>query len=154
MKYTELVKQALEHVEEIFPWDTSEALKNNPETLLLDIRESLEFDAAHIDKSMHVPRGILESSCEYNFDDTIPELVEARNRPLVVVCRSGNRSALAARTLQNMGYINVKSMKTGLRGWNDYELPLVDKNDNPVDIDRADKLFNPPVRDNQLDPER
>jgi hypothetical protein len=46
----------------------------------------------------------------------------------------------------------VVSLKTGLRGWNDYEQPLVDKNDNPVDIDDADDYFTPKLREDQLSP--
>ena len=62
-------------------------------------------------------------------------LVEARDLDVVVVCRSGNRSALAAHTMQLLGYRKVSSMKTGLRGWNDYELPLVNAAGKTVPIE-------------------
>jgi 3-mercaptopyruvate sulfurtransferase SseA len=90
---------------------------------------------------MLVPRGILETACEYEYEDAVPELIEAREREVVVICRSGNRSILAAQTLQWMGYKNVKSMKTGLRGWNDYELPLINAMQETVDPDVVDEML-------------
>ncbi len=121
--------------------------------LILDIREPDEFTAMHIDNSLHVPRGILESACEYDYEETVRELVEARDRPIVIVCRSGNRSTLAALTLQLMGYQQVSSMKTGLRGWNDYELPLVDAAGNTVSVDAADEYFTTRIHPDQMSPE-
>jgi rhodanese-related sulfurtransferase len=121
--------------------------------LLVDIRERDEFDAMHIRGSLHVPRGILESSCEYNYEDTVKELVEARSRDVILVCRSGNRSTLAAHTLQLMGYNKVYSMKTGLRGWNNYELPLVNVAGQEIPADIADEYFTTHLRPGQTEPD-
>jgi len=148
--YVQLVNDLLPDINEIFPWDLTEKLNVSEPLLLLDIREPYEFDAMKIKDSINVPRGILESACEYNYEETVPELVEARDKPVVVICRSGNRSVLAAYIMQLMGYKNVCSLKTGLRGWNDYEQPLVDKNDSPVNIEQADDYFAPNLRDDQL----
>jgi len=148
--YAQLVNDLLPDINEIFPWDLTEKLNVSEPLLLLDIREPYEFDAMKIKNSINVPRGILESACEYNYEETVPELVEARDKPVVVICRSGNRSVLAAYIMQLMGYKNVCSLKTGLRGWNDYEQPLVDKNDSPVNIEQADDYFAPNLRDDQL----
>ena len=106
----------------------------------------------HIADSLHVPRGILESACEYDYEETVPQLVEARERDIVVVCRSGNRSVLAAYTLQLLGYTRVSSMKTGLRGWNDYELPLVNTNSQAVKVEDADEFFTTRLRPEQESP--
>ncbi|HIO13973.1 MAG TPA: rhodanese-like domain-containing protein, partial [Chromatiales bacterium] len=103
-KLSDLVAEALTEVEEQFPWDLSEYLEQGKELLLLDIREPAEYAAMHIAGSINVPRGILESSCEFGFDDTIPELAMARDKEIAVICRSGNRSALAALTMKWMGY--------------------------------------------------
>lgn len=141
-KFTDLVAEAREHVEELFPWDVDEIMKQDNDTLILDIREECEFTSHHIEHSMLIPRGILETACEYDYEDSVPELVEARDREIIIICRSGNRSLLAARTMQEMGYNNVKSMKTGLRGWNDYELPLMNVEKEVVDPDRVDELLD------------
>jgi rhodanese-related sulfurtransferase len=153
MKYMEMIKRALEHVPEMMPWDLEERLQQNPDLLILDVREPYEYDLMHIPGSMAVPRGVLETACEWDYEETIPELVKARDREIVVVCRSGYRSVMAARAMQELGYKNVTSLKTGLRGWNDYEQPLQDIQSKKVELDDSDEYFNAPIRPDQLKPE-
>ncbi len=151
-KYAELVAECLTEVREIMPWDLAGRLAQADAPLLLDIREPQEFDAAHIAGSIHVPRGILESAADWDYDDTVPELAGRREREIVVICRSGNRSVLAAHTLQRMGFRRVVSLKTGVRGWNDFEQPLVDRSGAVVDPDHADALLASRVRPEQRRP--
>lgn len=151
-RFMELIRECLTDVKELMPWDLEERLAENPELLLVDVREPDEFDAMHIAGSMNVPRGILESACEWDYEETIPELVRARDREVVVVCRSGNRSILAAHAMQVLGYRNVVSLQTGLRGWKDYDQPLETGDGREVDLDDADVYFMPQVRDDQLRP--
>lgn len=151
-RFTDLVAECLPHIKELFPWDLDHLLQERRDVLLLDTREPYEFDAARIDGSLNVPRGILEAACEYGYEDTVPELAQARMRPVVVICRSGNRSALAAWVMRQMGYQDVYSLKTGLRGWNDYELPLVAGNGEPLDVDSADEYFTTRLRPDQVPP--
>jgi len=150
--YIELIQECLGDVREIMPWDLVERLVVNPDLLIVDVREPYEFDAMHIADSLNVPRGILESACEWDYEETIPELVRARERELVLVCRSGHRSVLAANSLLVLGYRDVASLKTGLRGWKDFEQPLVDRDERPVDLDDADVYFTPRLRPEQLRP--
>jgi 3-mercaptopyruvate sulfurtransferase SseA len=82
----------------------------------------------------------------------VPELVEARDRRLVVVCRSGNRSVLAAHTLQLLGFTRTASLKTGLKGWNDYDQPLIDERGELLDTDTAERLLNPLISLEKLAP--
>ena len=124
----------------------------NPDLLVVDVREPYEYDAMHIEGSLSAPRGILESACEWDYEETIPELVKARDREVVVVCRSGYRSVLSAFSMKMLGFKSVVSLKTGLRGWNDFEQPMIDKDGNPVDIDDADEYFTPKLREDQLSP--
>ncbi|MCU7906673.1 MAG: rhodanese-like domain-containing protein [Candidatus Thiodiazotropha sp. (ex Epidulcina cf. delphinae)] len=147
-----LISDCLGDVGEIMPWDLDERLAANPDLLIVDVRESYEYDAMHIEGSLLAPRGILESACEWDYEETIPELVKAREREVVVVCRSGYRSVLAASSMKRLGFEHVVSLKTGLRGWNDYEQPLVDKTGNRVEIEQADDYFTPQLRPDQLSP--
>jgi rhodanese-related sulfurtransferase len=151
--YADLVADARQRVGELMPWDLAEALASDAPPLVLDVREPAEFAAAHIAGALHVPRGLLEAACDWDYDDTVPELVLARSRPVVVVCRSGNRSLLAADAMRAMGFEQVKSLRTGVRGWNDYELPLVDGAGRAVDIDHADALLAAVVRPEQRAPQ-
>lgn len=150
--FLQLVSDCLQDVGEIMPWDLEERMQENPHLLIVDVREPYEFDAMHIAGSLSVPRGILESACEWDYEETEPELVRAREREIVVVCRSGYRSVLAAHSMLLLGYRNVVSLKTGLRGWKDYEQALVDRDGGVVDLDAADVYFTPVLRDEQLRP--
>ncbi len=152
MRFIELIRSSLTEVKEIMPWDLQERLRENSNLLIVDVREPYEFDAMSIDGSLAVPRGILESACEWDYEETEPVLVNARDREVVVVCRSGNRSILAAHSLQVLGFNYVVSLRTGLRGWNDYEQPLVDHTGKSVAIDDADEYFSPQIRADQMQP--
>jgi rhodanese-related sulfurtransferase len=151
-KFTELVAETAKKVTEIFPWDLEEKLSENSKLMLLDIREPYEFDAMHIKNSISVPRGVLETACEYDFEETVPELVEARDQEIIVICRSGNRSIFACDVMQQLGYKQVVSLKTGLRGWSDYEQPLYDKDGREVDEDEAIEYFTSKLRPEQMTP--
>lgn len=150
--YQQLIEACLETVKEVFPWDLEEKLQSSSKPILLDIREPYEFEAMRLENSINIPRGILEQSCEWDFEETVPDIVNARDKEIVLICRSGNRSILAAFTLQQMGYENVTSLKTGLRGWTDYEQPLVSSDNQEVDIDDADQYFSNKIKPEQLRP--
>ncbi|MCU7941094.1 MAG: rhodanese-like domain-containing protein [Candidatus Thiodiazotropha sp. (ex Cardiolucina cf. quadrata)] len=150
--FLNLISDSLADVKEIMPWDLEERMQVNPGLLIVDVREPYEYDAMHIEGSLAVPRGILESACEWDYEETVPELVNARQREIVVVCRSGYRSVLAAFSMHVLGYNNVVSLKTGLRGWNDYEQPLVNRQGKAVEIEQADDYFTPKLREDQLRP--
>lgn len=152
-RFRDMVAASLEQIEEVFPWDLEERLETEPDLLLLDVREPAEFDAMHIQGAVHVPRGVLETACEYGYEETVPALVDSRDKDVIVICRSGNRSALAALVMKQMGYQNPISLKTGMRGWSDSEMPMVDKDDRPVDQDDADEFFESRLRPEQLGPQ-
>lgn len=150
--YKDFVSDSLQYINEIFPWDLEDELKQNSDILLVDINEPYEYSLAHIPKAINVPRGILESACDYGYDETVPELASGREKTIIVICRSGNRSALAALTMQQMGFSNTRSLKTGLRGWNDNESPLEDSEHNTVDPDIAEDYFITKLRPEQEEP--
>ncbi len=151
--FKSLIDDVLPNIQEIFPWDLDEKLSNNENILLIDITEPGEYATVHIKNSINVPRGVLEASCDWGYEDTVPALVEARDKEVIIICRSGNRSALAAFTMQLMGFTNVHSLKTGLRGWFDYELALFNEFEQEVDEDDADAYFSKGPRADQMEPE-
>jgi rhodanese-related sulfurtransferase len=151
-RYDDLVAEALTRVKEIMPWDLSRALAAGSKPILLDVREPAEFDLLRIPGSINVPRGILEQSCEWDYDETVPELASGREQEIVVICRSGKRSVLAADMLLQLGFSNVVSLKTGVRGWSDYEQPMTNSNNEELDADDGDVLLAPRVRPDQRKP--
>jgi rhodanese-related sulfurtransferase len=151
MKYADLLADALQRVREIMPWDLTRQLACD-RPLLLDVREPAEFAQARIPGSINVPRGVLEQACEWDYDETVPELARGRELSIVVICRSGNRSVLAADVLQQMGFTDVVSLKTGVRGWNDFEQPMIDGEGRALDGDEAEQRLAPRLRSEQLRP--
>ena len=151
-KLVDLLTDRLKSVKEIMPWDMEDMMNENQDVLVLDVRERDEYDTMHVPNSLNVPRGIVESACEWGYEETEPELVQARQREVIIVCRSGYRSILAAFNLQLLGFEKVYSLATGLRGYNDYELPLVDIEEQPVDIEIADAFFVNKILPYQLEP--
>ncbi|MFK7815640.1 MAG: rhodanese-like domain-containing protein [Gammaproteobacteria bacterium] len=150
--FKQLIIEHAQHVSELMPWDLVEKLLLPSKPILLDIREAEEFSAMRIQNSINIPRGILECACDYNYSETVPELANNRNQEIIIICRSGNRSVMAASTMQEMGYTNTTSLKTGLKGWNDYDQPLVDSNENKVDAEIADTFLNPEIKPEQTTP--
>jgi len=151
-KFTDFIEACRESVPEVFPWDLVEKQEQGETMMLLDVREPYEFQTMHMKGSINVPRGILESAAEWGYEETVPELVEARDERIVIICRAGNRSLLAGKVLQLMGYTRICSLKTGLRGWNDFEQTLVDSAGNEVDMDISDDYFTSRVSEEQLGP--
>jgi molybdopterin/thiamine biosynthesis adenylyltransferase/rhodanese-related sulfurtransferase len=106
----ELIRQIRGQVEEVDPAEVSEHLGNG--VVLVDVRESEEWDRGHIPGAVHVPRGYLESRIEGAAPD--------RDARVILYCASGQRSALAAHTLkQLLGYSDVASMTGGITLWKD-----------------------------------
>src|SRR3954464_12248166 len=107
----EYIRQIKTQVQEVDPAQVSEHLGNG--IVLVDVRESTEWDAGHIPGAKHVPRGYLESRIE-------GAVGTDRGQEIVLYCASGQRSALAAHTLTDeLGYTNVKSMTGGITLWKD-----------------------------------
>jgi rhodanese-related sulfurtransferase len=92
---------------------------NSPATsyLLLDVREDHEWEKGHLPGAEHLGRGILERDIE--------RIVPSLEAPVVLYCGGGFRSALAADSLQRMGYRHVYSLAGGYRGWLDAGRPVV-----------------------------
>ncbi len=150
--YMQLVEEYAKNVQEVFPWDIENDIPGNRFELVIDIREPYEFTTMRVKDSINIPRGVIESACEWNYEETEPKLVDARDKDVLVICRSGHRSILACHTMQLLGYKNVYSLKTGLRGWFEYEMPLVDDDDKIVNENIAEDFFASHVRTEQLSP--
>lgn len=106
----DLVLEAKQRISEV---DTTAAKKLLAEghIVLLDVREESEYAAGHIDNAILLPRGVLEFKLA-----NVSELAD-KSKAVLIYCRTGGRSALAAHTLQLLGYTNVLSMAGGFEAW-------------------------------------
>ena len=117
----QLVQLAKSEITEISAQELKQRLQKHEALTLVDVREREEFVQGHIPAATFIPRGYLELQIEQHQMD--------RDKPLVVYCAGGVRSALAARNLKEMGYTNVISLIGGFNSWKnagfDFKVPIV-----------------------------
>ena len=120
MEHTEgflkLVNSAKSNIREISVSDTKEHMSENPNAKLVDVREDHEWEAEHAKGAIHLGKGIIERDIERTIPDQTTEII--------LYCGGGYRSALAAETLQKMGYTNVLSMAGGWKAWRESDAPI------------------------------
>ena len=107
--YKELMDEARAAVPEVTVDDVKARLANGRRPALLDVREREEYREGHLEGALALPRGFLEMRVE--------EAVPDKSAPVVAYCAGGVRSLIAARTLQEMGYTDVRSMAGGYTAW-------------------------------------
>jgi rhodanese-related sulfurtransferase len=106
----DLIREAKARIKEVTPADVRGMLQRGENVALVDVREDREWNLGHLPRATHMSRGTLEGKME----QAIP-----RERKVILYCASGNRSALAADVLQQMGYSDVASMSGGFKEWVD-----------------------------------
>ena len=107
--YRELLARVREEIDEISTIEAHERLESSESPLFVDVREPDEWEEGHIPAAIHVTRGRLESRIE--------GLIPDKERPLVVYCSVGARSAFAAKALGEMGYTDVVNLAGGFSDW-------------------------------------
>lgn len=122
---TDFVRAALQSVEEIAPERAAEILAapDRHGWHFIDVREPDEFAEGHIPGARNFPRGFLEVRADFEHYKRDPWL-EDRDRKLILYCGGGHRSALATRTLQEMGFRRLLSLAEGWTGWTERDLPI------------------------------
>ena len=113
-RFEKLVAEAKKNVTEISPAEAAAKSKSG-EALIVDVREKDEWDEEHIPDAIHMSRGTIELDIEEKVPDT--------NAMIICHCGGGGRGALAAGSLQKMGYKNVRSMAGGFKAWKAMGLP-------------------------------
>src|SRR5881227_110686 len=113
----QLLQRVKRTIKEIDIDEASSALRSDQPPLVVDVRERDEFEEGAIKDAVHVPRGYLELRIE----NVAPD----RSRPIVLYCAGGARSALAARSLEELGYENVSSLAGGFGAWKNAGLTYV-----------------------------
>jgi rhodanese-related sulfurtransferase len=91
----------------------------NDDALVLDVREDKEYAAGHIPKAKHIPLGQLSKR--------LNELDKFKSKPILVTCRSGQRSARACGMLKKAGFETVYNQAGGIIAWERANLPVTQK---------------------------
>src|SRR6266511_915843 len=112
--YRDLLSAVKKEIHEV---DPAEAEARLGDATFLDVRELDEFEQGSIPGAVFIPRGHLESQVENKLSD--------RDRPVVIYCAAGNRSAFAAKTLEELGYADVVSIKGGFGRWKNEDRPWI-----------------------------
>lgn len=105
----DLVKEAKASITEISVAD-AKALASD-EAVFIDVREPPEWKDGTVPGALTIPRGVLE------WKSADEKSLENKSAPIIVYCKTGGRSALAAQSLQQLGYDNVKSLAGGYEAW-------------------------------------
>ena len=113
-RFKKLVAEAKKNITEISPGDAAAKSKSG-NAVIIDVRDKDEWDEGHIPGATHMSRGTIELDIE----EKVPE----PNAMVICHCGGGGRSALAAESLQKMGYKNVHSMAGGFKAWKAAGLP-------------------------------
>jgi rhodanese-related sulfurtransferase len=130
LSIAQLVEEAAERVEELNPIECQRWISSRPNALVVDIREPNEYREGAVAGAIHVPRGMIDLLADHEYIERDVRLQD-RNRPILLYCRSGLRSVLAADVLQRMGFVEVVSMAGGITDWKMVNLPLVDPPESP-----------------------
>jgi rhodanese-related sulfurtransferase len=128
----DLIAAARQRIREIQPTELLELQKFG--CPVVDVREPEEFAEGHIPGAVNIPRGLLEFEVDGHPAvryETAAALAH-RERPVILYCLSGGRSALAAEALLRLGFVNPMSLDHGILGWEDAGHPVVAPVDNTV----------------------
>lgn len=118
----DLVKEAKQKIENLTPEQVRDAVSKGNATLI-DIRDGEELKQnGRIPGSVHASRGMLEFYADPSLPYHKPEF--DKNKKIILHCASGGRSALAAATLQQMGYDKVAHLDGGMKAWKEAGLPV------------------------------
>jgi rhodanese-related sulfurtransferase len=118
----EMVKEASAQIGHVSPAEAQAEMAAGT-AVVLDVREPVEWEN-HIAGAVQVPRGLLEFAADPTSPRHKPELDPSRR--VIVYCRSGVRAALAALTLQTLGFLDVANLDGGIAAWKEAGLPLAE----------------------------
>lgn len=116
----QLVAEAKTQVKEI---DIETAARHiGSGSLIIDVREPAEFEAAHLPGAVNIPRGVIE------FKTADHPALAARDAEILLYCKSGGRSVLAAFNLKRLGYQNILSLTGGFDAWQSHHQSVAKDN--------------------------
>ncbi len=114
----ELAADTKPYIEEITVDELNIKIENQEDFYLIDVRQSAEFELNNIFYSTHIPRGILEFKIgDEAFWEEEYLSVPEKDSDIIIYCKKGDRGILATKTLNELGYSNVKNLSGGIIAW-------------------------------------
>ena len=114
-----IIKMELErftsNITQVNPFEAIRQL-NDQDAVILDVRETKEFNDGHLKDAMHIPLS--------EFKSRISELDKYKNKPVIAYCRSGSRSFSACKTLKKAGFETVSNLQGGIMAWESQNMPV------------------------------
>jgi rhodanese-related sulfurtransferase len=124
----QMVAAAKEVIKQISVEDFKTMYEGEDYFVLIDVRTSAEYDAGYIPGAASIQRGVLEFKIgKEEVWDEMGLYIPEKTDPIVLNCRSGGRSALAAKALMELGYENVLSLQGGWKAWHEAYPELIEK---------------------------
>ena len=112
------VKVREDGVKEVSVEQVMQLLSENRSFYLIDVRTPEEYTSKHIPDTPNIPKGIIEEKLDANeLWNDLNGVPPAKDAPIILYCRSGNRSGISAGILQEKGYTNISSMAGGMIEW-------------------------------------
>ncbi|BAQ66756.1 rhodanese-like domain-containing protein [Geminocystis sp. NIES-3709] len=111
MTHQDLIKLASQvkaHIKQVSPDEVEKIIKEN-DVVVLDVRESFEYQAGHLISAQNLSLNLIE--------DHIDRVISDKSTKIICYCAGGNRSALATNVLNKLGYRNVVSLEGGITAW-------------------------------------
>jgi len=117
--FMDMVREAQQQVERISPEEAHKRTQENPDTLIIDVREPDDIaSTGAIPGSINVPLGVLAIKADQELPEQYrnPQLQD-RSRPIITTCGGGGQAALAAKTLKDMGFTSISTIDGGTIAW-------------------------------------
>ncbi|HEY7747354.1 MAG TPA: rhodanese-like domain-containing protein [Aestuariivirgaceae bacterium] len=123
--FNQMVSEALGEVPTISPTEARRQLEQNPNTLVVDVRDATDINSTGIiPNAMNISLGTLTFKADSEVDESWREpALRDRNRPIITTCEMGPMGALGGKLLKDMGFANVSILEGGTQAWKDAGFP-------------------------------
>ena len=122
--FGQMVAEARSEVEVLSPQDAQKRMQENPNALVIDVRQAEDLGDACIPGALNVPLGVLPIKADTELPKEVTdERLQDRNRQVILTCGPGGQAALGAKMLKDLGFNNVAIVDGGTRGWTSAGLP-------------------------------
>lgn len=105
-------------IDQVNPFEAIRQL-NDEQAVVVDVRESKEFQEGHLKNAVHIPLGDLKTR--------LGELDKFKNKSVIAYCRSGQRSFSACKQLKKAGFETVRNLQGGIMAWENQNMPVSKK---------------------------